>query len=157
MNILLSWYGISDYRALTRQSVTDGPLLSALLELTFTDLFLLCPIDEYNIENSPETHTAFLKWYKERLTDAGKTTNVTIVPATVSGLDDLDSIRAVERRAFHFVSQNVGEGDIFTVYLSPGTSLMAFAWGEIIREYPNTNVRLLISPRVGSKPIYIPY
>jgi len=139
------------------QSDTGGPLLSALLEFNFTDVFLLCPIDKYNVENSPETHARFLQWYSESLTETGKTVNISAVTADLLGLDDLVGIKSAERLAFQLGSKKVGESGSITIYISPGTSLMAFGWAEIIQENPNANVRLLMSPRAGSKPIFIPH
>ena len=156
MSVLLSWYGMSDYRAMTGQSETNGPVLSALLECRFSDLYLICPIDGHGTENSRETHNRFLQWFTKRLAAASVHTNINLVPACISDLNDLNGIREAERAALRLASNAAADGDI-TVYISPGTTLMAFAWAEAIREQNLSGIKLLVSPRADGQLTFIKF
>jgi len=137
-----------------RQSNSDGPILSALSEYDFDELVLVCPSDGCSNENSPATHKQFVIWFTQRLAEIHKNIRITAITAPLSDLNDFSGIKNAEKAALQLAASNDMETAI-TVFISPGTTLMAFAWAVALRGYSKCTVKLMISPRPESKPVYI--
>jgi hypothetical protein len=81
-NYLLTWFGMSDYRAAKEaadksKSVPDGPIFAALKEHPYTNVLIMCPIIENDGEqNTAEGHEMLLESLKERTTNFGKKVDI---------------------------------------------------------------------------------
>jgi hypothetical protein len=66
-------------------------------------------------------------------------------------LNDTEGIYACAMRALDWVAQESGE-KLVTLYLSPGTPVMAFVWAFAALGHPTLNKRLIASPVIGKPP-----
>ncbi len=66
-------------------------------------------------------------------------------------LNDTEGIYACAMRALHWVAQEAGD-KLVTLYLSPGTPVMAFVWAFAALGHPALKKRLIASPVIGKPP-----
>jgi hypothetical protein len=185
---LLTWYGITDFRASLGFENTDGPIAAALAAGEYSDVVILCytRADAASGE-SVETQEAFT-WELAAIRDAGREKDWKTAADFVSRfanteaahrhfghwleakaravrgdvrfvfksdrlreLNDSEGIYACAMRALDFVAQQSGE-KLVTLYLSPGTPVMAFVWALAALARPELKKRLIASPVVGKPP-----
>lgn len=181
---LLTWYGITDFRAsLGLEKIsgqTTGPVLGALLAEDYTDVVILCfthpdktenNTDEFQqkiadvkdsdpdaarqfidlFSNTGDAHHHFNQWLKNQLRDAGKTVDVRFQPVEMKHLNDTEGIYEAATQSLNAVAASEGE-KLVTLYLSPGTPVMAFVWAFAALRHPTLKKRLIASSQPGKTP-----
>ena len=174
---LMTWYGITDIRASIQFGEITGPVLGALLAEDYTDVVILGftnsskkgadfhkdmrKIDCSNLlevggfidsfSNTEESHEYFYQWLEEQLKHANKNTRIHFKQVNLQHLNDIEGIYEADILALDTVSAKKGE-KLVTLYLSPGTSLMASAWSFAALKYPDLKKRMIASPCANSPP-----
>lgn len=177
---LLTWYGITDLRASLQLEKTTGPVLGALLAEDYTDVVILGftnpnksgnnkhtfgpmiggikdlsatetrnAIDVFS--NTQEAHSHFIEWLQKQLLKAHKKTTVRIQPVRLEHLNDTEGIYEAATQSLDSVSSESGE-KLVTLFLSPGTPVMAFVWAFAALRHPNLKKRLIASSQPGKAP-----
>lgn len=184
---LLTWYGITDFRASLGFENTDGPIAGALAAEEYSDVVVLCytRMDDTSggtdaqaafeaalaavhdagqhrdwkvtgefvsrFANTPAAHAHFARWLEERVHAAGTNTKVCFKSEKLRELNDTEGIYACAMDALDFAAKADGE-KLVTLYLSPGTPVMAFVWALAALQHPDLKKRLIVSPVVGKPP-----
>lgn len=177
---LMTWYGITDFRASIGLEQTTGPVLGALLAEDYTDVVILGfthPDKTANrtdgfqqkientdgsdpaaareiidlFSNSVEAHNHFTQWLEKQLRDAGKKVNVHFHPVGLKHLNDTEGIYEAATQSLNTVAASEGE-KLVTLYLSPGTPVMAFVWAFAALRHPTLKKRLIASSQPGRPP-----
>lgn len=177
---LMTWYGITDFRASIGLELTTGPVLGALLAEDYTDVVILGfthpdktanKTDGFqqkikNIEgsdpaaarqfldlfsNTAEAHNHFNQWLEKQLQDAGKKVDVRFHPVGLTHLNDTEGIYEAATQSLNTVAASEGE-KLVTLYLSPGTPVMAFVWAFAALRHPTLKKRLIASSQPGRPP-----
>jgi len=177
---LMTWYGITDFRASLGLEQTTGPVLGALLAEDYTHVVILGftnpdktenKADEFqqqiaNIEdfdpaaarqfiglfsNTAEAHNHFNQWLEKQLRDAGKKAEVCFRSVSLKHLNDTEGIYEAATQSLNAVAALEGE-KLVTLYLSPGTPVMAFVWAFAALRHPTLKKRLIASSQPGRPP-----
>lgn len=183
---LLTWYGITDFRASLGFESTDGPIAGALAAEDYSDVVILCYTRVDNNEsievknsfaaelasiydsdqqkdwkttgdfvskfaNTPVAHEHFVRWLKKKFHTAGSSTKIWFKSEKLRELNDTEGIYACAMRALDLVGRESGE-KLITLYLSPGTPVMAFVWAFAALEHSEIKKRLIASPVMGKPP-----
>lgn len=185
---LLTWYGITDFRASLGFENTNGPIAGAVVAEDYSDVVILCytradddasrhveareafaaawaTIREAGLENdlkattefvtrfsnTPAAHAHFVRWLKTRVQAAGSSVRILFKGERLRELNDTEGIYACAMRALDYVAKEPAE-KLVTLYLSPGTPVMAFVWALAALRYPGLKKRLIVSPVIGKPP-----
>ena len=177
---LVTWYGMTDLGASLGLTETVGPVLGALLAENYTDIVVLGFIHEEKSANSivdlerviselgdnsqevkkefldlfsntSEAHQYFIAWLKKKLADAGKNVEINSRPVPLKKLNDTEGIHEAATQSLDAISAVEGQ-KLVTLYLSPGTPVMAFVWAFSALRYPNLKKRLIGSSQIGKPP-----
>lgn len=185
---LLTWYGITDFRASLGFENTDGPIVGALAAESYSDVVILGYTRADNdlseslevqrtfaselasilnagqekdwkttgpfvsrFANTTVAHEHFLAWLKEKATSIGGGARITFKGEKLRELNDTEGIYACAMRALDLVAREAGE-KLVTLYLSPGTPVMAFVWAFAALGHPDLKKRLIASPVIGRAP-----
>ena len=187
-NFLLTWYGITDFRASLGFENTDGPIAAALAAEAYSDVVILCYTRADNdsnecveaqksfaaklasirdarqekdwkttgefvsrFANTAIAHEHFIGWLKSRVQDVDGSVKICFKSEKLRELNDTEGIYACAMRALDWVAQEVGDKFV-TLYLSPGTPVMAFVWAFAALGHPALKKRLIASPVIGKPP-----
>ena len=176
----MTWYGMTDFRASLGLEQTTGPVLGALLAENYSDVVILgfthpekkhgnsnefeeevanirdteqavakVFLDKFS--NTFEAHNHFNQWLKKQLRDAGKEVEVHFNSVELSHLNDTESIYEAAIQSLNTVASLEGE-KLVTLYLSPGTPVMAFVWAFAALRYPTLKKRLIAASQPGKPP-----
>jgi len=177
---LMTWYGITDFRASLGIEKTTGPVLGALLAEEYTDLVILAfthsdksqnRFDEFQqkvesirgsdpslvrlfidkFSNTLEAHNHFIQWLEKQLRSGEKKVNVQIHSVHLTHLNDTEGIYEAASRSLNTVATTEGD-KLVTLYLSPGTPVMAFVWAFAALRYPTLKKRLIASSQPDRPP-----
>lgn len=177
---LMTWYGMTDFRASLGLEQTTGPVLGALLAEDYTDVVILGFTRPVKIEsnaddvqpkiaategvdpaaarqcmglfsNTEGAHTHFNEWLNKQLQAAGKKVDVHFQPVELAHLNDTEGIYEAATQSLNAVAASEGE-KLVTLYLSPGTPVMAFVWAFAALRYPTLKKRLIASSQPGKPP-----
>ncbi len=185
---LLTWYGITDFRASLGFENTDGPIASALAGESYSDVvilgytradndsnelieaqktfaFELASIRNTGQENdwkatsqfvsrfanTAVAHEHFETWLKKKAAAMGCGASISLKSEKLRQLNDTEGIYAGAMRALDGVEREPGEKFV-TLYLSPGTPVMAFVWALAALSYPELKKRLMASSIIGKAP-----
>mgnify|MGYP002098218322 FL=1 len=177
---LMTWYGMTDFRASLGLEQTTGPVLGALLAEDYTDVVILGFTRPVKIEshaddvqpkiaategvdpaaarqcrdlfsNTEGAHTHFNEWLNKQLQAAGKKVDVHFQPVELAHLNDTEGIYEAATQSLNAVAASEGE-KLVTLYLSPGTPVMAFVWAFAALRYPTLKKRLIASSQPGKSP-----
>ena len=177
---LMTWYGMTDFRASLGVEQTTGPVLGALLAEDYTDVVILGfthPDKTENravefqqktaeiegsdpaitkqfldlFSNTTEAHNHFTQWLEKQLRDAGKKVDVSFHPVGLKHLNDTEGIYDAATQSLNAVAALEGE-KLVTLYLSPGTPVMAFVWAFAALRHPTLKKRLIASSQPGRPP-----
>lgn len=185
---LLTWYGITDFRASLGFENADGPIASALagesysevvilgytradndsiesIEAQKTFMFELASIRKTGLEkdwkatsqfvsrfaNTAVAHEHFETWLKKKAVAMGCDASISLKSEKLRQLNDTEGIYAGAIRALDGVERESGEKFV-TLYLSPGTPVMAFVWALAALSYPELKKRLIASSIIGKAP-----
>jgi len=191
-SFLLTWYGITDFRASLGFEDTEGPITAAIRAEPYSDIVILgyTRLDDDSDEcaesqksfapelqdildagfdkdwettsrfvekyaNTTVAHGHFLDWLKKKAQDAGIETKIQLQPEKLRELNDTEGIYACAIGALDRVKQISGENQV-TLYLSPGTPVMAFVWALAALRHPDLDLKLIASPVIGKPPANIP-
>ena len=89
-------------------------------------------------------HECFEKWLTEQLAGVGCETHVCFRPISLKSLTDVDGIYAAENDAVTSIAREHPDAEI-SLFLSPGTPVMAFNWALASLKHPNLKKRLIVS------------
>jgi hypothetical protein len=185
---LLTWYGITDFRASLGFENSDGPIAVALAAEAYSDVVILCYTRADNdsaefveaqksfvtdlasiraaqqqsdwkatsefvskFANTDVAHKHFIGWLKSKVQIADAHVNIWFKSEKLRQLNDTEGIYACATRALDLVEQEAGE-KLVTLYLSPGTPVMAFVWAFAALGHPALKKRLIASPVIGKPP-----
>ena len=101
--------------------------------------------------NTKNAHEHFITWLQKELKDAGKNTTITFSPVLLKHLNDTEGIYGAAIEAINLAVSREDD-KVLTLYLSPGTPVMAFVWSLASLKYPNTKKRLIASPQSNEQP-----
>ena len=195
-HFLLSWYGITDLRTALGFEESNGPILSALLTGSYTDIVILGYTDPSKndqnvnhegfvawedwrnaslrqrgqfarheqlavtegVSNTSQGHQIFIDWLTSKLADAEVNVSVHFQNHVLQKLNDASGIHSAASNAVRFVLQDSSEKQI-TVYVSPGTPIMAYTWALIARSNPHLDMSVLASsnPNLPPEEVQIPH
>lgn len=177
---LMTWYGMTDFRASLGLEQTTGPVLGALLAEDYTDVIILGfthpdkkenKADEFQqqiadvegsapaaarqlidlLSNTAEAHNHFNQWLEKQLRDAGKKVDLSFHSVGLTHLNDTEGIYEAATQSLNAVAASEGE-KLVTLYLSPGTPVMAFVWAFAALRHPTLKKRLIASSQPGRPP-----
>lgn len=172
----MTWYGITDLRAALGIEQTNGPVLSALLAEGYTDVIILgftnsdkSEVDVAQSVNAAElgaeasrefvdrfanttaAHDHFKQWLQKRLREAENRVSVHMQAVTMKHLNDTERIYEVATKCLNAVA-SLKEEKMVTLFLSPGTPVMAFVWAFAALGQPSLKKRLIASSKPGKPP-----
>jgi len=184
---LLSWYGITDLRSGLGLEKSTGPVLGALLAEDYTNVIILgytknekvtskeetynklinlsdttnpketwALIDDY--ANTKDAHFMFKKWLSSQLQQNNKSTEVKLYSVVLDKLNDTEKIYTAVIDCLDMISADESEKEV-TLYLSPGTPVMAFSWAFAALQNPALRVRIIAASSMVHPPetVSIPY
>ena len=177
-NYLLTWYGITDLRCALGFEESDGPVLAALKSGEYSDVMILgytnnnksAPETSISINNFDELssidlysnttsgHKLYEDWLKKKLSNYGIKTNLFLIPTKLQKLNDAKGIYTAVSDCIENIS-TIDNEKCITVFLSPGTPLMAFTWAFVSLVNPALNIRVIASSDFRDPPeeILLPY
>jgi len=177
-NYLLTWYGITDLRCALGFEESDGPVLAALKSGEYSDVMILgytnnnksAPETSISINNFDELssidlysnttsgHNLYEDWLKKKLSNYGIKTNLFLIPTKLQKLNDAKGIYTAVSDCIENIS-TIDNEKCITVFLSPGTPLMAFTWAFVSLVNPALNIRVIASSDFRDPPeeILLPY
>lgn len=176
----MTWYGLTDFRASLGMEQTTGPVLGALLAEDYTNVVILGfthlnktedRADKFQqkiaesegfdpatarqflnlFSNTAEAHNHFNQWLEKQLQTAGKKINISFHPVGLKHLNDTENIYEAATQALKRVAELEGE-KLVTLYLSPGTPVMAFIWAFAALRHPTLKKRLIASSQPEKPP-----
>lgn len=183
-SLLLTWYGITDFRASLSNEDIIGPILGALLSQDYNEVLIMgytninqkYAQNEFNGDylrlvnnqitlrdfigiyaNSLQAHTHFVNWLREQLSEYDRKTTVDFRAIKLDHLNDTQSIYEACMCMMKEVAVSTDD-IIVTLYLSPGTPVMAFVWTLIALQFPQVQKRLIASsnPELPPENITLP-
>lgn len=177
---LMTWYGTTDLKSSLSLEQTTGPVLGALLSEDYTDAVILgftnpekskIETDEFQkkiasiansdlvnprqyldlFSNTEEAHRHYIQWLQKQLLAAGKKVTMHLRPVNLKYLNDTEGIYEAATQSLNAVAADDGE-KLITLFLSPGTPVMAFVWAFAALRHPNLKKRLIASSQIGKPP-----
>jgi len=106
-------------------------------------------IDEFS--NTVEAHEHYVYWLKQQLSALGREVKVSFNAVCLQYLNDTEGIYDAAIKSLEEVSRQDGE-KLVSLYLSPGTPVMAFVWAFAALGCPNLKKRLIASPNANKPP-----
>ncbi len=109
------------------------------------------------VSNTATGHTLFMDWLGVELTGAGISCSIQIIPQELKHLNDAHGIYNAAAAAVKLALGETGEKAV-TVFVSPGTPVMAYTWALIARANPQHNIAVIASSDPSKPPetIYLP-
>ena len=101
--------------------------------------------------NTKAAHAHFVAWLQQELQNSGIPSRIRFYPVQLQHLNDTEGIYAAATEALSRVSKEDG-GKTVTLFLSPGTPVMAFVWAFASLGFPSLQQRLIASPQPGKPP-----
>ena len=101
--------------------------------------------------NTRQAHKFYCEWLMARLRDKGVGTTVAFRPVHLKELNDTEGIYEAATSAMDSISAEAGEV-VVSLFLSPGTPVMAFVWAFAALNFPRVKKRLISSSRPGKPP-----
>ena len=181
-NYLVTWYGITDFRS-SLGFEKSGPVLGALADGDYTDVIVLgyTKHDDsisredfvsklkdvqasedadskftftYEYANCTAAHKHFIKYIEGKVAEMGKTVSVGLIPVNLSELNDSEGIYYAAVQALQHIV-DLHEECRVSIFLSPGTPLMAFSWALAAFKFPGLSKRLIASSDPRKPPVSV--
>lgn len=121
----------------------------------------LCGIDKADFKrmadfvhkyaNTTLAHEHYVEWLKKSMQEVGCCTRVQFCPIALKKLNDTDGIYEAANSAMAFVSREHPDS-LISLFLSPGTPVMAFVWALVSLNYPRIKKRLISSSQPNKNP-----
>ena len=110
------------------------------------------------LANTPKGHEWFRNWLHGEIKRRGLGVSIRIVEKDLKSLSDARGVYDAASEALDVVVATEGEKAV-TVYLSPGTPVMAFTWAFVSLVNPELQVRVIASPDYRKEPeeVRLPY
>ena len=110
------------------------------------------------LANTPRGHEWFRSWLHGEIKRRGLGVSIRIVEKDLESLSDARGAYDAASEALDIVVATKGEKEV-TVYLSPGTPVMAFTWAFVSLVNPELQIRVIASPDYRKKPeeVRLPY
>jgi len=176
---LLTWYGITDLRAAFGFEKSDGPVLGALKSGDYTEVVILSYTDKNKVDppikleqkdtdewktvdlysNTKIGHAIYEKWLTNKLSQLNLQIKIVLIPTELTKLNDSKGIYNAVNDCIDRISSIDSNEKQVTVYLSPGTPLMAFTWAFASLVNPALNISVIASSDSRNSPekIDLPY
>jgi hypothetical protein len=109
------------------------------------------------VANTTRGHRIFVEWLKHQLEEAQVSVSVHFQNHALKKLNDASAIHIAASSAVRFVLDDPSEKQM-TVYVSPGTPIMAYTWALIARSNPHLDMAVLASsnPNLPPEEVQIP-
>jgi len=109
------------------------------------------------LSNTASGHALFMEWLKAELSENGISCDVQMLPKELKHLNDARGIYNAAASAVKIVLEDAGDKAL-TVYISPGTPVMAYTWALIARVNPQHNIAVIASSDPSKPPetIHLP-
>lgn len=182
---LVTWYGITDFRS-SLGFEKSGPILGALADGFYSDVIVLGytkPEDNisesefesrlkevqasdnneekfkftYDYANCTAAHKHFIRFLQDKVLELEKNISIGFLPVTLSELNDSEGIYCAAVQSLQSIA-DLRDDSRVSIFLSPGTPLMAFSWALAAFKFPSIPKRLIASsdPRKPPVPIMPP-
>lgn len=174
-NYLLTWYGLTDFRASLGLESSHGPVLGALLAEEYTDVVILgftklTENEPSNVQaqgslldpiyakqfyetyaNTERGNDQYTTWLQAQLETTQVPIAIHFYSVVLQHLNDTEGIYEVAIEALQTIAKQDGEKQV-TLFLSPGTPVMAFVWAFAALRFPMLTIRLVSSSRPNITP-----
>ena len=101
--------------------------------------------------NTTLAHEHYLEWLRHSMDEVGCATNVRFYPIKLKKLNDTEGIYEAAHFALNLASREYSEAAV-SLFLSPGTPVMAFVWALVALNYPRIKKRLISSSQPTKNP-----
>lgn len=101
--------------------------------------------------NTTLAHEHYLEWLKKSMQEVGCGTRIQFCPIKLKKLNDTDGIYEAANTAMGLVSREHPDA-LISLFLSPGTPVMAFVWALVSLNYPRIKKRLISSSQPNKNP-----
>lgn len=101
--------------------------------------------------NTTLAHEHYVNWLKKSMEMVGCATQVNFCPIKLRKLNDTDGIYEAANSAMSLVSRE-HPNSMISLFLSPGTPVMAFVWALVALNYPRIKKRLISSSQPTKSP-----
>ncbi len=107
--------------------------------------------------NTTLAHEFYLKWLKARIAELGITIEIVFSQVNLKKLNDTEGIYEAANRALAVVNRTFPDS-IVSLFISPGTPVMAFTWALAALNFPRLKKRLISSsqPGIGPESVKLP-
>lgn len=171
---LVSWYGITDFKAALGVIDSKGPVCSAITNHTFDVAMILGYTDPskadmtkeswekkllgikdqrqlahedkqiLELANTKHAHKYFQRWLESQIAGCEIKAKVSLFQKTLDHLNDAEGINAAAVKIIQLTRSLHPEHRI-TAHLSPGTPVMAYVWAKLCNENPHLNLHAVSS------------
>ena len=104
--------------------------------------------------NTPEGHALFRDWLRARIREHDLGVAIRMVPKELASLNDAKGIYDAAAEALDVVLAVDGEKEL-SLYLSPGTPVMAFTWAFVSLVNPELALRVIVCPDPRRPPVEV--
>lgn len=101
--------------------------------------------------NTCQAHKWYCEWLEGRVASSGRKTELQFRPVHLKELNDTEGIYEAALGALGEIASSPEES-LITLFLSPGTPVMAFVWAFAALNFPRVKKRLISSSRPGVPP-----
>ena len=101
--------------------------------------------------NTCQAHKWYCEWLESRIATLGRKTELQFCPVHLKELNDTEGIYEAALAAMHEIALSPDEC-LITLFLSPGTPVMAFVWAFAALNFPRVKKRLISSSKPGVPP-----
>lgn len=101
--------------------------------------------------NTCQAHKWYCEWLESRIASLGRKTDLVFRPVHLKELNDTEGIYEAALAALGDIASSPEEC-LITLFLSPGTPVMAFVWAFAALNFPRVKKRLISSSRPGVPP-----
>ena len=107
--------------------------------------------------NTTLAHDHYITWLKSRLVEIGISVEIAFSKVNLKKLNDTEGIYEAANRALSVVDRNF-PNSIVSLFISPGTPVMAFTWALAALNFPRLKKRLISSsqPGIGLESVKLP-
>lgn len=179
MKYLLTWYGITDLKASLNMIPSGGPIHGALATEAYDGIVVLAytnpenealssaerakllntvaasdeeyPPGFWRVANTSTAHHHYHAWLTEQAEQLGLTTEIHLQSVVLEHLHDTRGIYNIAVQSLNLIASMPGTHEV-TLFLSPGTPVMAFVWAFSALGFPTLARKLIVSSRPDHPP-----
>ena len=107
--------------------------------------------------NTTLAHDYYIGWLKSKLAELGLAVEIAFSRVNLRKLNDTDGIYEAANRALSVVDRTFPDS-VVSLFISPGTPVMAFTWALAALNFPRLKKRLISSsqPGIGPESVKLP-